>query len=112
MRQRNLRDVGVAGSNPVTPTIDLIRIFRPPSTNGSRSKRFTVPKTVPVSAWKNHTMIRLSLDAYGREPESQLHEGPHQATWLQGCILWGIEIEARLAELRRLHATLIRRCIL
>jgi uncharacterized protein (DUF433 family) len=62
----NLRDVGVAGSNPVTPTIDFIRVFSPPPPYGSRSPRLTVPKTVPVSVQENRSTIRLFLDARGR----------------------------------------------
>jgi hypothetical protein len=48
-----IRDVGVAGSNPVTQTIDFIRVFPPCSAYGSRSTKLTVPKTVPVSAPEN-----------------------------------------------------------
>jgi hypothetical protein len=60
------RDVGVAGSNPVTQTIDFVSFFQPPSAYGSRAKKFTVPKTVPVSTRKNHLMVWLSLNASGR----------------------------------------------
>ena len=48
-----VRDVGVAGSNPVTPTIDLNRFFQAAVPYGSRSKKLTVPKTVPVSSAEN-----------------------------------------------------------
>jgi hypothetical protein len=44
-----VRDVGVAGPNPVTPTIDFNRVYTPSLAYGSRCKRLTVPKTVPVS---------------------------------------------------------------
>src|ERR1700728_222839 len=65
-RPERIRDVGVAGSNPVTPTIDFIRVFTPLPAYGARSPRLTVPKTVPVSARKNHARFRLSSDACGR----------------------------------------------
>jgi|SRR5208282_6915006 len=57
-----VRDVGVAGSNPVTPTIDFIRVFQPSAADGSGPAKFAVPETVPVSASKNRSMIRLFLD--------------------------------------------------
>jgi hypothetical protein len=34
---------------------------------GSRSKRLTVPETVPVSSPENRVRFRLSLDAKGRD---------------------------------------------
>src|SRR5258708_36695826 len=62
----NLRDVGVAGSNPVTPTIDFHRVFLTPPDYGSGSKRLTVPKTVPVLAEENRAIFRLSVDPFGQ----------------------------------------------
>ena len=59
-----VRDVGVAGSNPVTQTTDFIRVFSPLSTYGSRSSRPTAPKTVPLSAQKIATRVWLALDVY------------------------------------------------
>src|ERR1700674_1200248 len=56
-----VRDVGVAGSNPVTPTID----FR------VHLSLLTVPKTVPVLDSENRAKIRLSLDALGRAAASR-----------------------------------------
>jgi hypothetical protein len=44
----SLRDVGVAGSNPVTPTTDFHRVFAPVLAHGSRYFRIAVPKMVPV----------------------------------------------------------------
>jgi hypothetical protein len=44
----NFRDVGVAGLNPVTPTIEFIRVFSPPLAYGSRYFGVAVPKKVPV----------------------------------------------------------------
>src|SRR5271156_2866617 len=61
-----VRDVGVAGSNPVTPTIDFIKVFPTPLACGSKSESLAVPKTVPVSARENHARFRLSLDAHGK----------------------------------------------
>jgi hypothetical protein len=48
--QHYVRDVGVAGSNPVTQTIDFIMVFLPEPAHGSRYFGLTVPKTVPVLA--------------------------------------------------------------
>jgi hypothetical protein len=52
--------------NPVTPTIDFNRVFSPPPAHGSRSKRLTVPKTVPVSSAEKRVKFRLCLDAGGQ----------------------------------------------
>jgi hypothetical protein len=46
--QHNLRDVGVAGSNPVTPTIDFIRVFPPKYSMGPSAESLWVPDWVPV----------------------------------------------------------------
>ena len=72
-----IRDVGVAGSNPVTPTTDFVIVFSSPSAYGSRSPTLTVPKTVPVSRPENNTKFRLSLDASRRiEAKDPLQESP------------------------------------
>jgi hypothetical protein len=82
-----VRDVGVAGSNPVTQTTDFIRVFLTQGVRGSRSAVLTVPKTVPVSAQENRARSRLSLDkrnetntggadpALAQEVPSIAHEG-------------------------------------
>jgi hypothetical protein len=43
-----LRDVGVAGSNPVTPTTDFLRIFPPRYSMGPSYESLWVPDWVPV----------------------------------------------------------------
>jgi hypothetical protein len=67
--ESTIRDVGVAGSNPVTPTIDLIIVFSPLPAYGSRSPWLTVPRTVPVSTQENHAGLRLSLAALGHDTD-------------------------------------------
>ncbi len=53
-------------TNPFTPTIDSIGIFPRLPACGSRSKKLSVPKTVPVSNRRIQSIRRLCLDICGR----------------------------------------------
>ena len=64
--EKEVRDVGVAGSNPVTPTIDLINIFLESKLLGSRLNEPLGSNWGPLSTPGNHASFRLCLDANGR----------------------------------------------
>ena len=61
--QHNLRDVGVAGSNPVTPTIDFNRVFTQRDNKNHHlvpDKIFFGPVLVPLSTLVECVSSRLS----------------------------------------------------
>jgi hypothetical protein len=57
-----VQDVGVAGSNPVTPTTDFLRVFAPVLAHGSRYLGSRFQKRFLFSAQVNRSTIRLFLD--------------------------------------------------
>jgi hypothetical protein len=63
-----VRDVGVAGSNPVTPTIDLHRVFLTPPDYGSSFGR------------EDRAIFRLSVDACGRPQHREVPRTGYPAT--------------------------------
>jgi hypothetical protein len=59
----DVRDVGVAGSNPVTPTTDFVDVFHSINPLGSTLNQPLGSYWGPVSRQKKHARFRLRLDA-------------------------------------------------